>query len=169
MTGSASFFTLSSQPSRREFAVSGSALWEWWKAAHIDAIAAAIPPVEVDWFLQELSDLDRLALRLESFKHRTEILLKLPFSDLRRLWQQRLQERVPVQYLIGTAPWRQFSLKVAPAVLIPRPETECLIDLALAAAKRVEGRGGERGKPIWADLGTGSGAISFVRVPGWSL
>ncbi len=111
MTGSASFFTLSSQPLRREFAVSGSALWEWWKTAHTDAISAAIPPVEVDWFLQELSDLDQLALRLESFKHRTEIPLKLPFLDLRHLWQQRLQERVPVQYLIGTAPGDNFLSK----------------------------------------------------------
>jgi len=46
-----------------------------------------------------------------------------------------LQERVPVQYLTGVAHWRHFSLKVTPAVLIPRPETELLVDLAVGAVK----------------------------------
>jgi release factor glutamine methyltransferase len=146
---------LSLQPLGREFVVAGLELWEWRKSAQAAAIAAAIPPIEVDWLLQEFAGLDRLALRLESFKERAEVSLKLPFSDLKNRWQQRLQERIPLQYLIGTAPWRQFCLKVAPGVLIPRPETECLIDLAIAAVEPAEVKG------HWVDLGTGSGAIAI--------
>ncbi|MCC3411399.1 MULTISPECIES: HemK/PrmC family methyltransferase [unclassified Microcoleus] len=168
--------------------VSGLELWQWVNQAKIDAIASEIPQVELDWLLQELAGLDKLALRLESFKDLPKIELKLSVSELDRLWQRRLQERVPVQYLTGVAHWRDFSLKVTPAVLIPRPETELLIDLAVDAVKsRLEAEninqkstppnpplsrggedlnvsqlgGGEFAKSDWVDLGTGSGAIAI--------
>ena len=38
--------------------------------------------------------------------------------------------RVPLQYLTGAAHWRDLVLAVGPGVLIPRPETELLIDCA---------------------------------------
>lgn len=149
-----------SPPAGREYAVSGQALWEWRQTARQQAIATGIPTQEVDWLLQELAGLDRLTLRLESFKDRASLSLKLPFVDLDRLWQRRLHDRVPVQYLTEVAPWRQFTLQVSPAVLIPRPETECLIDLAVTAANASASP-----QPLnqgnWADLGTGSGAIAL--------
>jgi release factor glutamine methyltransferase len=86
-----------------------------------------------------------------------KIELKLCLSELAQLWQRRLQERVPVQYLTGVAHWRHFSLKVTPAVLIPRPETELLIDLAVEAVESY----GVNPKSHWVDLGTGSGAIAI--------
>jgi release factor glutamine methyltransferase len=86
-----------------------------------------------------------------------KIELKLSVSELDRLWQRRLLERVPVQYLTGVAHWRDFSLKVTPAVLIPRPETELLIDLAVDAVKSYS----VNRKSDWVDLGTGSGAIAI--------
>jgi release factor glutamine methyltransferase len=139
--------------------VSGLELWQWRTVAQSAAIAADVPPAEVDWLLQELAGLDRLALRLESFKDWSQIQLKLPLKELDLLWQQRLHERLPVQYIAGFAPWRNFKLAVSPAVLIPRPETECLIDLAVAAAKNSWVPDLEQGH--WADLGTGSGAIAL--------
>jgi release factor glutamine methyltransferase len=123
----------------------------------VEAIASDIPQVELDWLLQELAGLDKLALRLESFKDLPKIELKLSVSELDRLWQRRLLERVPVQYLTGVAHWRDFSLKVTPAVLIPRPETELLIDLAVDAVKSYS----VNRKSDWVDLGTGSGAIAI--------
>jgi release factor glutamine methyltransferase len=137
--------------------VSGLELWQWVNQAKIDAIASEIPQVELDWLLQELAGLDKLALRLESFKDLPKIQLKLSVSELDRLWQRRLQERVPVQYLTGVAHWRDFSLKVTPAVLIPRPETELLIDLAVDAMKSHS----VNPTSDWVDLGTGSGAIAI--------
>ncbi|HEX6811010.1 MAG TPA: peptide chain release factor N(5)-glutamine methyltransferase [Planctomycetota bacterium] len=59
----------------------------------------------------------------------------------------------PVAYLIGTWAFRGVELEVGPAVLIPRPETEQVVDAALA---RVATGGSV------ADLGTGSGAIAIT-------
>jgi len=137
--------------------VSGLELWQWVNQAKAQARSSDIPLAEIDWLLQELAGLDRLALRLESFKDLPKIELKLSLSQLAQLWQRRLQERVPVQYLTGVAHWRHFSLKVTPAVLIPRPETELLIDLAVEAVKSY----GVNPKSHWVDLGTGSGAIAI--------
>ena len=137
--------------------VSGLELWQWVNHAKAEARASDIPLAEIGWLLQELAGLDRLALRLESFKDLPKIELKLPLSELAQLWERRLQERVPVQYLTGVAHWRNFSLKVTPAVLIPRPETELLIDLAVEAVKSY----GVNPKSHWVDLGTGSGAIAI--------
>ncbi|MEH2214258.1 peptide chain release factor N(5)-glutamine methyltransferase [Nostoc sp.] len=133
--------------------VSGLQLWQWRNAAIEAAIATDVPPMEVDWLLLEVAGLDRLALRLESFKNWPQIQLQLPLEELDQLWQRRLNDRLPVQYIAGVTPWRQFKIAVSSAVLIPRPETECLIDLAEASASNVSGH--------WADLGTGSGAIAI--------
>jgi release factor glutamine methyltransferase len=137
--------------------VSGLELWQWIDRAKVEAIDSDVSLTELEWFLQELTSLDKLALRLESFKDSPKIELNLSLAELDQLWERRLQERVPVQYLTGTVYWRDFALKVTPAVLIPRPETELLIDLA------VEALTGDRlnSKSNWVDLGTGSGAIAI--------
>ena len=134
--------------------ISGLQLWQWRNAAILAAIATDVPASEVDWLLQEIAGLDRLALRLESFKDWSQIQLQLPLKELEALWQRRLYDRLPVQYITGVTPWRQFNIAVSSAVLIPRPETECLIDLARTAASLPLQQG------HWADLGTGSGAIA---------
>lgn len=140
--------------------VSGLELWQWRQAALSGASQFGVPREEVDWLLQAVADLDKLELRLESFKDRSHIPLQIPLTQLTTLWQQRLEEKLPVQYIAGLTPWRNFSLCVSNAVLIPRPETECLIDLAISAVAKVD-------RPVaaepeqWADLGTGSGAIAI--------
>jgi release factor glutamine methyltransferase len=136
--------------------ISGLTLWQWRSQAKQSALAADVSPGEVDWLLQALTGLDRLSLRLDSFKTQ-DVDLKVSFLELQQLWQKRLKERVPVQYLVGFAPWRQFTLTVSPAVLIPRPETEELIDWAIASARLDPAL--QTGH--WADLGTGSGAIAI--------
>ena len=67
--------------------------------------------------------------------------------------RQRLR-RVPVQYIVGTAAFRHLELSVTPAVLIPRPETEVLVDVALE-------RLADRSAPRCLDLCCGSGAIAL--------
>lgn len=74
------------------------------------------------------------------------------------LWRRHLEHHVPLQYLLGHCPWRDLDLMVAPGVLIPRQETELLVDLALARHPA-----GCRSAPLlWADLGTGSGCLAIA-------
>ncbi|NJK36369.1 MAG: peptide chain release factor N(5)-glutamine methyltransferase [Oscillatoriales cyanobacterium RM1_1_9] len=142
--------------------ISGWELWQWSQQARTEARAAEIAPGEVDWFLQQVTYLDHLALRLESFKTLSQIGLKRPWCEITSLWQRRLSERVPLQYLSGIVNWRHFSLKVSPAVLIPRPETELMIDWVAQAVAQATVRS-DQGLTSgdWVDLGTGSGAIAF--------
>ncbi|EHJ13379.1 Methylase of polypeptide chain release factors, partial [Crocosphaera watsonii WH 0003] len=102
------------------FSISGQTLDQWYRWAKQEAIAAEIPASEVDWLLQTVTPLDSLSLRLGLFKERSQIPLQYPLSKLTELWQRRVKQRVPLQYLVGITPWRRFSLKVSPDVLIPR-------------------------------------------------
>ncbi len=136
--------------------ISGIELWLWRNQAQAAASSAHIPPAELDWLLREIAGLDRLSLRLESFKNQPQINLSIPFSELCQLWHRRINEKVPVQYLLSITHWRNFCLTVSNAVLIPRPETEQIIDIAKAAISEFSQQQG-----IWADLGTGSGAIAI--------
>jgi release factor glutamine methyltransferase len=65
----------------------------------------------------------------------------------------------PLQYVLGGWGFRQLDLMIDRRVLIPRPETEIVVDHALAAIDdRMESRDGS---VVVADLGTGSGAIAL--------
>lgn len=141
------------------FRVSGRQLALWRSQAQQQAIAFDIPFQEVDWLLREISDLTSLELRLESFQERSSVLLKVSLRELRELWEKRLNSRIPIQYLVGSTPWRDFHLKVSPDVLIPRPETELIIDIALQNISKSPQPDLESGN--WVDLGTGSGAIAL--------
>ena len=77
-------------------------------------------------------------------------------------WQSLESRRLngePVAYLIGKRGFHKIELRVAPGVLIPRPETELLVDIALQEIKRIEGNVKH---PKILDLGTGSGAIALA-------
>lgn len=142
----------------REFKISGAELAQWRTQARRSTQSSQIPLAEVDWLLREITNLTALELRLESFFDRPEIALSMSLDDLEQCWQKRLEDRSPIQYLAGSTPWRNFNLQVAPGVLIPRPETELLIDLAIAATK--DNPALATGN--WVDLGTGSGAIAIA-------
>lgn len=68
----------------------------------------------------------------------------------------------PVQYLTGEAPFRYLSFDVGPGVLIPRPETELLVDAALVEVEQIQSSSTWRvgGRTSIVDLGAGSGAIA---------
>jgi release factor glutamine methyltransferase len=135
--------------------VTGRELWMWRKWALDLATARGISDREVDWLLQSVADLDRLTLRLASIADNRSIEMSIPLDRLSALWLDRIERDRPVQYLIGKTFWRDFELVVSPAVLIPRPETESIVDLAIEFSNSSQQQG------IWVDLGTGSGAISI--------
>ncbi len=91
-----------------------------------------------------------------------------PLSEADRARYRSLIERrmagEPVAYIIGRKAFRHLTLKVTPAVLVPRPETEMLVEAA------VEFAAGE--SIVAADIGTGSGAVAISvakEVPGASV
>lgn len=67
---------------------------------------------------------------------------------------QRRLSGEPLQYVIGHWPFRSLDLDVDPRVLIPRPETEELVDHVLHELAQLD-----VSAPLVADLGTGSGAL----------
>ncbi|KAK9845895.1 hypothetical protein WJX81_005415 [Elliptochloris bilobata] len=85
------------------------------------------------------------------------VALRLELQGLGQLWHQRLDQRAPLQYLCNLAHWRDVTLAVGPGVLIPRPETELLVDFAQEAQLQHP----ELREGAWADLGTGSGALAI--------
>lgn len=74
--------------------------------------------------------------------------------------------RVPFAYLRGTQEFYGLNFRVSPAVLIPRPETELLVDFAREKLNEISVRTGKNlfaGKiPLLADVGTGSGCIAIA-------
>jgi release factor glutamine methyltransferase len=135
--------------------ITGRELWAWRNWAIDLARARGISEREVDWLLQSVADLDRLTLRLESIADHRSIEMAIPLDRLSTLWLDRIEHHQPVQYLVGKTFWRDFELVVSPAVLIPRPETESIIDIAIDLSTSAQQQG------IWVDLGTGSGAIAI--------
>lgn len=84
-------------------------------------------------------------------------------QEFRALYARRVSGE-PVAYLIGKRAFWTFELQVSPAVLIPRPETETLVETALELGIDLRGR--------VADLGTGSGAIALALAmarPDWEI
>lgn len=70
---------------------------------------------------------------------------------------RRLATGEPLQYVMGRWSFRRLDLMVDTRVLIPRPETEGLVDIALAHARRHDGS-----PPLQVvDMGTGSGAVGL--------
>lgn len=150
--------------------ISGEALHQWcnqiqqkflqFQAEQTDSaheLTWQVFQTELDVLLEQVAGLDRLSLRLQTYQSLPQIVIQKSLAELTQLWCDRWQQRIPLQYLMGEAHWRNFVLQVSPAVLIPRPETEELIDLALQSMPSPMAAAPQH----WADLGTGSGAIAL--------
>lgn len=79
-------------------------------------------------------------------------------------WLQQRADGIPLAYLTGEKSFWTFTLAVERGVLVPRPETECLVDACLTYASASTGR--------LLDLGTGTGAIALAFAserPQWAV
>ena len=97
------------------------------------------------------SDLNLKILNPEGNLH-----LKKNLEFLESIWDDHLFKSCPIQYLCGITFWRDLKLKVSNKVLIPRPETELIVDIVFNKYKK------KSEKLFFAELGTGSGAISIA-------
>jgi release factor glutamine methyltransferase len=82
------------------------------------------------------------------------------------LLEQRRLDGEPIAYLIGKRGFHAIELMVGPGVLIPRPETELLVDLGLDELQRIINKNNTLNESEYSltmlDLGTGSGAIALA-------
>lgn len=120
-------------------------------AAHPDLRPTAVPDATL--LLMHSLGIDRAAL----IAHPERSLTREQLADIQRLIERRLRFE-PIQYILGSQEFYGLPFKVAPAVLIPRPETETLVEAVVTHFQSVPARA-----PIRiADIGTGSGAIAVA-------
>ena len=109
-----------------------------------------------------LSSNELNALKINSEKN---LELRINLDLLEYFWDKHLTTSIPIQYLSGTSYWRDLKLEVSKKVLIPRPETEMMIEIITERFKNI------KEKITFVDLGTGSGAIGIALAlanPNWS-
>ncbi|XP_069902744.1 MTRF1L release factor glutamine methyltransferase isoform X4 [Globicephala melas] len=90
----------------------------------------------------------------------TQPLTPWQLQYVQELSSYRLQ-RMPVQYILGEWDFQGLSLKMAPPVFIPRPETEELVEWVLEEVTQGPRVVGAQGGPLILEVGCGSGAISL--------
>ena len=118
-------------------------------AASLGEAGLPSPRRDAEWLLAAALGTDRLRLVLG--------LDRVVPAELAVRFRERIARRMahePLQYILGYEEWRGLRLKTTPAALIPRPETELLVEWALEL---------ERAEGPWrvaADVGAGTGAIA---------
>ena len=110
--------------------------------------ASASPRLDAELLLADVLACPRLAF----FREPERVLAATELERYEALLAARMAG-VPVAYLLGRAEFWSLTLEVTPAVLIPRADTEILVEAALECAGTAT---------LFADLGTGSGAIALA-------
>jgi release factor glutamine methyltransferase len=117
-------------------------------AAGIEPTAAAI---DVDLFARTILGWDRAQVLTARTEPAPEA-LEPRFSE----WIRRRAEREPSAYIVGTREFWGLDFCVSPDVLIPRPESEFIVEESLAILKDLA-----LASPRLADIGTGSGCLAI--------
>lgn len=123
-----------------------------WTAEYLARKNDPAPRRSAEWLLSAATGLSRVELYAYHDRPLTE--------DERAHLREGVKRRAagePLQYVTGEMPFRHLVVRVRPGVLIPRPETEVLVDEAIGAAQALASTTG----PIVLDLCTGSGCIAL--------
>lgn len=124
-----------------------------WTREYLASKGDDRPRLSAEWLLAGATGLTRI----EAYAYFDRPLTDDERSTLRESVRRRATGE-PLQYILGEAAFRHLTLKVDPSVLIPRPETEILVDQALEAIDRAIAL---RGEARVLDLCTGSGCIAL--------
>lgn len=108
------------------------------------------PKQEIEWLLCDLLQLKRIDLYLKF----EDIINKSKLKKLKS-WIKRRIEREPLQYITGKVEFYGLKFISTPQALIPRPETERLVDITLNSLKKIP-------EPKILEIGTGSGCVSIA-------
>ena len=108
------------------------------------------------FLLDSIGGISLKELNLLKINSIDELILRKNLDFLESIWDDHLINSSPIQYLCGITFWRDLKLKVTDKVLIPRPETEIIVDIVF----NIFGKKSQ--KLLFAELGTGSGAISIA-------
>ncbi len=111
--------------------------------------------LEIDWLLEIGGGLSWTSLQKLYLYPNSLVQLDLSLEKLETIWSRHILDQIPLQYLLGKCPWRDFELDVNSNVLIPRQESELMIEFALEIFN-------EKSQGLWVDLGTGSGALAIA-------
>ena len=114
--------------------------------------------------LESIAGISHNEINLLRLNSEGDCYLKKDLDLIESFWDNHLTNNVPIQYLSGFTYWRDLKLSVSENVLIPRPETELIIDIVLKIFEK------NSKKLVFAELGTGSGAISIalaIANPSW--
>ena len=112
--------------------------------------------LESEILLSFILNIDRIKLLAQNNRE-----LKQNEIDQFELLIKRRQKHEPIAYLVGFQPFLELNIKVTPAVLIPRPETEEMVEKTIQMFKSEPANKFAVPKYI-ADIGTGSGAIAIA-------
>lgn len=118
-----------------------------WTEQYFSGKGVESPRLDAEVLLSHVLKKERIYL----YVHFDEPLEAGELAAYKELIKQRINH-VPVAYLLGQKEFMGLTFKVTPATLIPRPDTEILVQ---AAVERLRGRA----SCSFADIGTGSGAI----------
>lgn len=129
--------------------VSEALSWAVWK---LREAKAPEPQTDAEWLLAHILKVSRTTLK---FNH-DKVLTEEEWHAYEQAVLKRA-ERIPLAYIIGEQPFCDLVLKVDRRVMIPRQETEHLVELVAGRLKRL---GNEH--LMIADIGTGSGAIALA-------
>ncbi len=122
-----------------------------WSADYLKGKGIERGRLDAEYLLAHVLGLGRLEMYLQH-----ERPLQPAELDAFRPLLKRRAAREPLQYILGRSAFRDLELAVGPDVLIPRPETEVLVQVVLDWARRRP-----RGGLTALDVGTGSGAIAL--------